>query len=473
MVKKYNDTVSILESALKTGKGLKYRILADTLAALIREGVFAPGEKLPAHRVLAFDLSITPGTVSKAYGELERLGLVTSHVGRGTFVRDSRVVQEASTFQTWSPHSPEIIDMSVNQAIPTEASEYFRDTLQAIDRDDVVLDMLYRYAPDAGHAHHREAGAAWISYNGYDVRPQEIICTNGGQHALFCSLLALVRPGGVVATERFTYPGLISASRVLGIRLIGLDMDEQGLLPDALEAACRQHRIDALYCTPTLQNPTTATMSAERLKAVAEVCRRHNVFIIEDQAHAMLTEERQPPLRHFVPEHTVTVAGLSKAIASGLRAGFVHAPQRLVGRIAGMVRSTCWMATPLPLEFADRWIKAGHARAHLQSQRREIHRRKALVQGLLSGVRYSTHPDSPHFWIEIPEPWRASEVCSHLRRRNCLVAPAEAFAADRACFGQYIRASVSLLDDDEERLLRGFETLAQVLNAPESAVHIT
>ena len=472
-VNKYINTISILKAGLSEDRGLKYRFLAKKLADLIMQGELAHGDKLPTHRSMAYDLSITPGTVSKAYSELARSGLVTSHVGRGTFVRDGRDTQDWSTFRTYSPNRPKTVDMSVNQAIPSESFEHFRDTLQAIGRDDDAQDMFYRYTPETGHARHRAAGAAWIGQDSQEVCPQDIICTNGGQHGLFCSLLASVKPSGVVATERFTYPGLISACRALGIRLVGLDMDGQGLTPEALEAACAQYGVNALYCTPTLQNPTTATMGAERLEATAAICRAHNVIIIEDQAHAMLTEDRLPPLRHFAPDHTITVAGLSKVIASGLRAGFVHAPPRLVSRVGNMVRSTCWMATPLPLEFADRWIEEGYLRTLLQSQRLEIRRRKALVQELLTGISNSTHPDSPHFWIEAPDPWRASEICSHLRQRNCIVAPAEAFAVDRVRSGQFIRASVSILDGDDALLLKGFGTLAQVLNDPEGAAHIT
>ena len=91
--------------------------------------------------------------------------------------------------------------------------------------------------------------------------------------------MALLKPGDTLVTEHLTYPGLISVARMLGIKLIGVGMDDEGLLPDALSDVCQQHRVSALYCTPTIQNPTAAVMSVPRREAIAEVCRQHNLLM--------------------------------------------------------------------------------------------------------------------------------------------------------------------------------------------------
>ena len=365
-----------------------------------------------------------------------------------------------------------MIDMSLNQAIPTGLEALYRTTFDDILADPVSIGYMRRYAPEKGYDAHRAAGAAWISHGAFLAQPEQVVCASGGQHALFCSLLAVARPGDVVATERFTYPGLTSACRTLGIKLVGLDMDEEGLAPEALEAACRLYKFTALYCTPALQNPTTATMGAERAEEIAQICLQREIVMIEDQTHAVLAESRPPPLAHFAPDHAIIVSSLNKAIASGLRAGFVHAPRRLVARIGGMVRSTCWMVPPLPLEFAARWIANGQAEEVLRRQRHEIRRRKTLVADLMRPVRHWTHPDCPHYWIETAEPWRASEICRQLQESGCRVASVESFAVDRVRGGQFIRASVSLTEADDELLLKGFETLSRVLIDPEAASQI-
>jgi DNA-binding transcriptional MocR family regulator len=250
---------------------------------------------------------------------------------------------------------------------------------------------------------------------------------------------------------------------MLGIKLLGLPMDAQGLLPEALDEACRQHRISALYCTPTLQNPTAAVQSAARREAVAELCRRHNLLILEDETHAVLMERRPAPLAHFAAERTVLISSLSKAVASGLRVGFLHAPSPLVGRLAAAVRATCWMATPLPLELVAGWIDTGVAERLRQQQMAEIARRKELVTEVLQGLEWRSPEGCPHFWIRVPEPWRASEIEADLKHQGYLVATAEAFAVGQAAVPQFVRASVCNTSADDRRLQDGFAALAAAL----------
>ena len=89
----------------------------------------------------------------------------------------------------------------------------------------------------------------------------------GSQAIIFNALLTLTTPGDIVLTESLTFPGARAAAARLGVRLIGVTMDEEGVLPDALEKACRIHKPKAVYLVPTQQNPTTATLRADRRKA--------------------------------------------------------------------------------------------------------------------------------------------------------------------------------------------------------------
>lgn len=121
------------------------------------------------------------------------------------------------------------------------------------------------------------------------------------------------------------------------------------------------------------------------------------------------------------------------------------------------------MATPLTMELASNWIENGIAEKLLHQQITEIGRRKQLVQGLLEGLSYRTHPQCPHFWIEVPEPWRASDVETDLKLKNYLIATAEAFAVGRAAVPQFVRVSVSNASHNDQLLLEGFEALANTL----------
>ncbi|MGH8352521.1 MAG: PLP-dependent aminotransferase family protein [Pseudomonas sp.] len=463
-VKPIIDTVSILTSALQSGQGAKYQRLAEALELKILEGSLEGGAKLPPHRALADRLGVTIGTVSRAYAELERMGLVVARVGDGTFVRKRGLERKRDEgFRNFIDEPQQYYDMSRNMHIPGHETEFLAQSLRALANQPKTLQDLTLYTPDVGLPRYRAAGAKWLRHAAFEPQLEQVICVNGGQHGLLCALLASLRAGDTIAAEQLTYPGLITAARFLGIKILGVELDAEGIVPGALEELCRSHRISALYCTPTIQNPTTSVLSVARREALARICREHNLLIIEDEAHGVLVDDRPPPLSAFAPERTILISSLSKAVAAGLRVGYLHAPASLVSRLSAALRVSCWMATPLTLEIATAWIEDGTAETLRQQQVIEITRRKGLVAPLLAGLRFMTHPLSPHFWIEVPEPWRAAEVEADLKRQNYLITTAEAFTVGRSAAPQYIRASVSNAASNDRLLLDGFQALADTL----------
>ena len=456
--------VSILRDALLNGAGVKYQRLADGVEQGIADGVIAPGCKLPPHRLLADSLGVTVGTISRAYAELERLGKVVARVGDGTYVREQGLERvRDGGFRNVSVEPQPYFDMSRNQPIPGYDTLLLSQGLQALAADFHAMQRIGGYTDEAGFLACRVAGAQWISHGGFVADAEQVICVNGAQHGLSCTLMALLKAGDTLVTEQLTYPGLISIARGLGIKLIGLAMDAEGLIPAALDEVCRHHRVAALYCTPTIQNPTAAVMSVARRAELVEVCRAHNLLIIEDEAHAVLAQDRPLPLSYFAPERTVLIASLSKAVSAGLRVGYLHAPQALATRLSAAVRASCWMATPLSMELARSWVESGTAQRLLAQQVTEISRRKALVMPLLQGLIYRTQRHSPHVWIEVPEPWRASQIEAELKQRGYLVATAEAFAVGHGAVPQGIRLSVCNASGDDRLLLEGVEAVASAL----------
>jgi DNA-binding transcriptional MocR family regulator len=459
-VNRYIDAVTIAAEAA-TEKRPRYRAIAEALAQGILNGRIEAGSKLPPLRVLADELSVTVGTVNRVYTEIVRQGLVTSRVGDGTYVLSPGERVNAGEFENAPGGAPGVIDLSRNTHIPGEESALLGEALVRLGGDRRRLAQLGEYLPDVGLARHREAAVQWIARSGLDSAADQVVVTNGAQHALLCAMMATLRKDDLIVSEHLVYPGLVAAARALGIRLSGLMIDTQGLVPEALEEACCQQRVHALYCTPTIHNPTTGTMGPQRRQAIAEICLRHNVRIIEDDAHGVLEEQHPPSLAQFAPNHTMVISSLSKAVSAGLRVGFVAAPHALVGRIASAVRTSCWMATPLAAEVGASWILDGTAAALCEQQRREIRRRKDLVAPILADLHARTATNSCHYWIALPEPWRASELVSQLEERGLLVKAAETFAVGRIGVPQCIRASVSGVDD--EGLMRGFRQLVETI----------
>ncbi|MFC7543075.1 aminotransferase class I/II-fold pyridoxal phosphate-dependent enzyme [Siccirubricoccus deserti] len=128
------------------------------------------------------------------------------------------------------------------------------------------------------------------------MEPARVLVCPGAQPALLAVLGTLVARGDVVLTDAFTYPGIRTATAQLGIRLAGVAADAEGMSPDAVEAACRATGAKALYCIPTIQNPTTVTMPLARRRAIAEVARRHGLRIVEDDAYGLLPAAPLPAI---------------------------------------------------------------------------------------------------------------------------------------------------------------------------------
>lgn len=424
-------------------EGPRYVAIADALGEDVAAGRLAPGDRLPTHRDLAWRLGVTVGTVSRAYAEAERRGLVTGEVGRGTFVRASTAVEaNLPAIPAENDAGSSLIDLSYNFPPPTAEDNALGATLRAIGKEANAAALL-SYQPSAGQGGHREAGAAWLERHGLNVSADDVVITNGAQHAISVVLASLTRPGDRIAAEVLTYPVLKLIAEMLGLRVTGIAMDEHGILPDAFDAACRVGGLKALYCMPTMHNPTTQTLSEDRRAALAKIARAHGVALIEDDLMRLLGNEAPPPLAALASDITYYITSLSKTVAPGLRVGFVAGPRNTAESLAGTVRATAWMCTPLGVEVAARWITDGTAMRILAARQRELEARRRIVLAALSGYAASCAPGSMNAWLQLPEPWTATAFVQAARRRGVGLTPAEAFALDRrdrtpavrVCFG--------------------------------------
>jgi DNA-binding transcriptional MocR family regulator len=451
---------------LRQRKGPRYLAIAEALADDAGAGRLRPGARLPTHRELADRLGLTVGTVTRAYAEAARRNLVSGEVGRGTFVR-----APAARFAGAGRAEPGLIDLSSNHP-PRGAGDGESDllvrALAALSRRK-DLGRLLDYPPHGGAPDHRAAGAEWVRRSGLDAEPERVLVSSGNQHGMTAVFAALLGPGDVVFTEALTYPGMKSLAGLLSLRLHGVALDEQGLRPDALAAACRARPPKALYCVPTLQNPTASIMSEERRRQIASVAREHGVLIVEDDVHGRIPERAPRPLSAFAPELSVYLTGTSKVLAPGLRVGFIAAPEALVDRIAAAIRGTTWMAAPLMAEIAARWIKDGTAETIVKRKRKEAAARQRLAAGILGRSAGRTHPAAYHLWMGLPRPWRGEVFADAARQRGVGVTPASAFATGRTGVPDAVRVCLGAARDRAE-LERGLRVLGELLaTSPEPA----
>jgi len=452
-----DEHVAIWLPRLAGSKGPRFLQIADALQAAVAEGSLKPGDRLPPQRQLAAQLDVDLTTVTRAYDEARRRNLLEGRGARGTYVAAPKV--ELTT----------ILDLSMNTPPPPDGVD-FDDLLkqglsQVLMRADSQLLMTYHLA--GGSDSDRQAGAKWLEpmFGHLDTR-QLVVCP-GAQAAIAALILALTEPGDVILAEPTSYPGLRAAATQFGRRIIAVDADQHGMLPEMLEKACRQHKPGLVYLNPTLQNPTAITMPQRRRKELASIAKRSNVRIVEDDPYWLLADAPPPPIATFAPEQVYYISTLSKCLTPGLRVAYVLIRDPLEReRFLAALRSFALMAAPLTAALATQWILDGSADGLMEGVRKEARLRHRMARDILAG-RYGGAGDGLHVWLELPAYWNPSQLARAADREGIAVTPAEAFAMGSA-YVNAIRISLGSIKD-RGRLHTGLQRLSQLLaRRPES-----
>ncbi len=414
---------------LSRHEGPRYTAIVEAIAEDIEHGRLKPGARMPTHRELAGSLGVTTGTVTRAYAEATRRGLLVGETGRGTFVKG-----DLSDFDPSAAEDEALIDLSSNNPPPSAGDllgQSLSKTLSELSARRGLSALLTYGPPAAGAERHRAAGAEWVARSGLKVKAGQVLVCNGALHAMTVVFSTLCRPGDTVFTESLTYPGMKNLANLLNLRLQGLPVDDEGLVPEAFEEACRRGAARVLYTIPTVQNPLGTLMSERRRREIAAVARAHEVAIVEDDVHSFMLPKPPPPLSSYAPENSYFIMSTSKSMSGGMRVGYLAAPERMVEPLSTSLRATVWMAAPLMAEIVSEWIKDGTADRLVEQRRVEAAARQELAARALEGFRFDAHPLSFHLWLHLPEPWRSNEFAAKLKRRGVLVSPSESFVPGR------------------------------------------
>ena len=471
--------MTIYSPNTKDRTGPKYKIIADAITDDIHDGLLAPGVKLPTHRDLAYRLGVTVGTVTRAYAELHRRSVADARVGSGTYVLDiARQAQVFSHVSNITSHEPlhrnderptldpprdGNIDLSMNRPPPGPETEALAETLRQLSgRND--LSILTQYNPAPGMLHHRQAMARLLNTLGLDCEGDDIILTSGAQHAMAACALALLNAGDVLLTESLTYPGMTSLASHLGVRMRPVMMDEYGMRPDALEAAVRETGARVVYIIPIMQNPTTATMNQERLEAISDIAKRHNLIVMEDDVYGFQPKNRNPPLAQLIPDNTIYTNGFSKSIAPGLRVGCMKVPKALFSAITQAVQITGWMIPPLMGEIAAEWINSGIAQHIINWHQDECIARNVLAADVFEGFSFQSQPECLHIWLDLPDGHHADDTLRTLRDQGVILAGPESFITAQADVPRSLRLCLGSTPS-REQLRIGLDRIRKVLSA--------
>lgn len=417
-----------------------YQAIADEIARGVEEGGLKAGDKLPTHRALAEQLGVTVGTVTRGYAEAEKRGAVTARVGSGTFI--SSFSDKNKGFAILAREQRGKIDFSLNLPVPVNTDAMLQATLREVADDVPQLDLV-GYQPEKGALRQRQWASVWLKSQGTDCEAENITITCGGQHAITLALAATVRPGEHLLCEGLTYPGLSATAAQMGIKVTGLPQDEHGLLPEVLEDSCKVGHFRALYCTPVAQNPTNAKMTLARQLEILDIAERYHLWVIEDAVSSYYCDDKPPSFYQLNPDRTLQVNSHSKMLAGGMRVGYLLSPPKLNLQVSAAIRSHCWFTSPLTIEVAHRWISSDAFAISQQTIKAELGKRLDAASQILEGYQFTVLQGSFHVWLQLPEPWRASDFEVRLSEKGVAVLSAEPFAVGRFAVPQAVRICIS------------------------------
>ncbi|GGE03061.1 GntR family transcriptional regulator [Aureimonas endophytica] len=436
-----------------------YLSLADQINRAISDGRLADGTRLPPHRVLADSLNVSVQTVSRAYEELIRRGLLSGETGRGTFVRREEPVGQL-------PYIPErfgeVIDLSILKPV-CETMHLDRMKLALADlSSDLPPSVALSFRPNVIFPRHRAVASDWLRLCGLDVSPQNVCLTNGATAGMTIALMSVVQTGAVVATEAIGHHTLTPLAAYLGLKLAAVEIDDDGIVPDALDALCRTEGVRAVFVQPSGINPTAAVMSVGRREAIAAVAQAHDLAIIENDGLGPLVEDRPPPLAAFAPERTLYVTSFTKIVMPGLRTGYLAVPDRMLAAVTNRHLVTNWIATPLIAEIATRWVADGTAIELVRWQRGALRRRQAVAAEMLVGIPYRSHAQALHAWIPLES--RAAEdlLVAQARLRGVAIAPGRSFQTGAT---EQPAVRISLGSTTEEELRSGLRIMSNLIRS--------
>lgn len=455
------------DSFIADEPGPKYLAICDGIAAAIRRGDLRPGKRLPSQRMLARKLGVSVGTITRAYQEALDRGLISGEIGRGTYVREHppmplKVVDHSRI-------SPGSLDLYQNfpVRVPELENKIWADTLAALGRRNDLGETVRASWSELIERYQR-AGAAWIRRTGLEAPPKSIVECPGFPSALCAIVGAATDPGDLVLAPLFSHPSIKLLAKQYHLRILGLPMDRHGIDPDAFEGACRDSSPRLLYCAPTIHTPTTKTMPEERRRAIADIAKRYDVLIVEDESAAFLLAEPPLPISAFAPQHCFFLGNVWLALSLGLVTTYMVVPEVWKEPMSTAVAATSGITPALVSEIAAMWVESDEIDRLIELRRRELIARNALALEILGDRSLHCHPCGHHIWLELPAPWTSELFVVRAEQAGVAINNGEWFLVDHGPAPESVRVCIGNAPGRDE-LRWALQRLDTLIDMPRSS----
>lgn len=439
-----------------------YLSLASLLEHDILNGYLAPGTKLPPQRELADFLDANLTTITRAYKHCELKGLIYGVTGSGTFVSPNAA---RSITISKDKMREECIDLGLVGSFEQNSNMIVAEAAKNVMQKS-YLELLFDYNDPTGIPHQKKAALNWMETFGIHAKAENTAIVSGAQNALTVTLLALFEPGKRIAVDTFTYSNFIEIAKMFRIKLIPIPGDEHGMLPVELDHQCRQLDIHGVFLMPSCSNPTTVMISNQRKKELADVIRKHQLIVIEDDIHAFLSsgmiDDYGQPMFQLLPEQTVYICSTSKSICSGLRIAYIVFGDAFKAKIIDAIFNINVKTSSLDAEIITELILTGKADAIVEEKKRLALSANRLFSELFPRVPHPGHPLSLFRWLPLQGNVNGASMESYFLDKGIRVYHSDRFLSGARIKDNYLRVALSSTASLKE-LTRGLEILKENL----------
>lgn len=431
-----------------------YQSLADLLEYDILNHTLPPHTKLPPQRELADFLDINLSTVTRAFGIVQKKGLLYATLGRGTFVAPSAGLSKA--IRHGDPDTP-LIEMGMIH--PLDSFNHYTHTALTQILAKGHTPSLLDYSNPLGSPYQKAAALKWLARFQLFPDPQQVLITTGAQNALSILLISLFQSGDKIATDQYTYSNFIELANMLGRKLVPIKGDAQGMRPEELDAQCNTLGIQGVYLMPTFSNPTGTLMNTPRKEALAKVIHKHSLTLIEDDIYAFLAPKEYVSITSLVPHLGCYIASLSKSLCAGLRVGFLVVPPTAVHKVAQGIYNINVKTTSLSVEAASLLIHSGVAGEIVEGKREESTLRNRLFATCFP--EEMTHTLAFARWLPLPKQFHGLDFETIALEKKLHLYHSNRFLVGEHQDMEYLRLSLTSTQTREE-LIQGLSLLQDI-----------
>jgi len=397
--------------------------ISEAIGHRISSGLLQDNTRLPSVRKLASSLKVSQVTVSKAYADLERRGLITCEQGAGCFVKRGQI-KKAESGKGWAGQYNDYLPRAQLWRNFDYSEVDYPFHLAAIHGDLLPLrqigarmaslvteqpELMASYGNFQGDQELREVMKQHLQERGIVLPTANLMVTSGSQQGIDLVARTFVGPGDTVYLEAPSYTGAIDVFAGRGAEMIFVPMDRDGMRIDILTKLCDQRPPKLIYTNPTFQNPSGVTMSMPRRQRLLELARSYRCLIVEDDPFSDLYFRKPPPpsIKSMdSAEHVVYMKSFSKVLAPGCRIACVAAGDSILSRLIA-AKSASDLGSPLltqraVLPFISRRYNAyaGQLRAALRNRMEKA--AQLLKQHAPPGLSWVLPEGGLSLWLQLP-----------------------------------------------------------------------